>query len=71
MDQQAMTFIPAVLVARVGQPVRFLNSDTTVHNINVKETATKSQVFNVAPPPGASYDHAFERAGFYGVSRFH
>ena len=67
MDQVSMTFIPALLFVRTGQPAEFRNSDETLHNINVKEDATKAQAFNIAIPTGVTYNHTFKRDGFYTV----
>ena len=68
MDQISLTFIPGLLFVRTGQPVEFRNSDETLHNINVKDDATKEQAFNVAIPTGAIYNHTFKRDGLYTVA---
>ena len=67
MDQIALPFAPDVLFVRTGQPVAFLNSDETLHNINVQEDATRTQAFNVALPTAGSYKYTFTRDGFYHV----
>jgi plastocyanin len=67
MDQISLTFIPGLLFVRTGQPVEFRNSDETLHNINVKDDATKEQAFNVAIPTGITYNHTFQRDGLYNV----
>jgi plastocyanin len=67
MDQIALTFVPAVLVVRAGQPVEFRNSDPELHNIRVREEATKEGTFNVAIPTGQIYQHTLAREGFYDV----
>src|SRR5712671_7360758 len=68
MDQISLTFIPGLLFVRTGPPVEFRNSDETLHNINVKDDATKEQAFNVAIPTGAIYNHTFKRDGLYTVA---
>ena len=68
MDQLARNFIPPVLFVRTGHRAQFLNSDEELHNINVKNGKTREQAFNVALPPGISYDHTFEDSGVYDVS---
>ena len=68
VDQLGYSFVPSLLLVREGQPVRFHNSEDVLHNVRVVETATSSPVFNVATVPGGSYEHTFERAGFYTVS---
>ena len=68
MDQFSMMFVPAQLLARAGQPIRFGNSDQELHNIRVVENETRDTIFNVATPAGITYEHIFERAGTYAVS---
>jgi plastocyanin len=67
MDQITMTFTPALLFVRTGQPTEFRNSDDVLHNVRVRDESTKEGVFNVAIPTGATYSHAFPRDGFYDV----
>jgi plastocyanin len=67
MDQISLTFTPPLMIVRTGQPAEFRNSDDVLHNVRVREEATKGGTFNVALPTGGSYDHAFERDGFYDV----
>jgi plastocyanin len=67
MDQSAQMFLPSVLIARTGQPVLFTNSDSELHNINVKNSETREQAFNVAIPTGQTYSSTFARDGFYDV----
>jgi len=67
MDQVSLTFIPAVLFVRTGQPAEFRNSDDVLHNVRVREEATKEGTFNVAIPTGEVYTHTFKRDGFYDV----
>ena len=68
MDQFSMMFVPAQLLARVGQPIRFANSDQELHNIRVVENETQDTIFNVGTPAGIYYEHVFDRAGTYAVS---
>jgi plastocyanin len=67
MDQVTLTFTPPVLFVRTGRPAEFRNSDDVLHNVRVREEATKEGVFNVAIPTGGSYQFTFERDGFYDV----
>ncbi len=67
MDQENQTFVPALLLVRTGQPVLFLNNDDTLHNVRVREAATKDGMFNVAIPTGGKYTFTFPRDGFYIV----
>lgn len=68
MDQYGNAFQPKVLVARVGQPVDFKNSEDVLHNVHVVDTETGKTVFNVGTPVVGSYRHAFENEGAYDVS---
>ena len=67
MDQVQQTFIPSVLLVRTGQPVEFKNNDDVLHNVRVREEATRESAFNVAIPTGETYMHTFARDGFYDV----
>ncbi len=67
MDQVNLTFVPPVLLVRTGQPVLFLNNDDVLHNVRVREEATREGAFNVAIPTGGSYTFSFPRDGFYIV----
>jgi plastocyanin len=67
MDQVNLTFVPAVLLVRTGYPVTFLNDDDVLHNVRVREEATREGAFNVAIPTGGNYVYTFPRDGFYIV----
>jgi len=67
MDQVGLTFTPAVMLVRTGQPSEFRNNDDVLHNVRVFEMETKQGAFNVAIPTGGSYEHTFARDGFYDV----
>ncbi len=67
MDQVQQTFIPSVLLVRTGQTVEFKNNDDVLHNVRVREDATREPTFNVAIPTGETYRHTFPRDGFYDV----
>lgn len=67
MDQVSLSFIPSVLLVRTGQPTEFRNSDDQLHNVRVREEASKQATFNVAIPTGETYRHTLERGGFYDV----
>ncbi|MFN2445050.1 MAG: plastocyanin/azurin family copper-binding protein [Vicinamibacterales bacterium] len=68
MDQLGKQFIPAVLVARAGQPVEFRNSEDIPHNVYVIRRRTGTEVFNVSTDPSQKYVHAFDQPGQYDVS---
>jgi plastocyanin len=67
MDQVQQTFIPSILFVRTGQPTEFRNNDEVLHNVRVREDATRSPAFNVAIPTGEKYLCTFARDGFYDV----
>lgn len=67
MDQVQQTFIPSILLVRTGQPVDFKNNDDVLHNVRVREEATRESAFNVAIPTGEKFSHTFQRDGFYDV----
>lgn len=67
MDQISLTFTPAVMFVRTGQPADFRNSDEVLHNIRVRNDETKESAFNIALPTGGSFTYAFQSDGFYDV----
>lgn len=67
MDQVQQTFSPGLLVVQTGQPVEFRNNDDVLHNVKVREDATRDSAFNVAIPTGEKFIYAFSRDGFYDV----
>ena len=68
MDQLGMEFLPPVLLAGVGQPVRFRNSEDVMHNVRVYNIETKDTALNISTPLGGTYEHRFEVAGTYRVA---
>jgi plastocyanin len=68
MDQVSLTFIPAMLFVRTGQPVEFRNNDDTLHNVHVGNSETREPSFNVAIPTGEVYNYTFAKDGFYHVA---
>ena len=48
LDQKNCQYEPRLIAVRVGQPVEFINSDATFHN--VKSVTTNNEAFNVAMP---------------------
>lgn len=68
MDQYNTEFHPRLLLVRVGQTVRFKNSEDTLHNVHVIDTVTRDTEFNVATPVTGAYEHVFETPSVYDVS---
>lgn len=48
LDQQGCRYVPHVFGVQVGQPVRILNSDNTLHNVNAR--AQNNDEFNFGQP---------------------
>ena len=67
MDQISKQFLPNALVARVGQPVEFRNSDDLPHNITVTRRGSGAEVFNVSTERNQTYTHTFDRVGQFDV----
>jgi plastocyanin len=67
MDQYAKQFIPGVLIARVGQPVQFRNSEDMPHNVSVTRRESGVAVFTVGTEPHQMYVHTFDRVGQFDV----
>ena len=67
MDQVSKQFLPNTLLARVGQPVEFRNSEDMPHNVTVLRRETGSEVFNVSTDRGQKYVHTFDRVGQFDV----
>ena len=68
MDQLGMEFLPPVLLANVGQPVHFHNSEDVLHNVRVYNIDTLETAFNISTPIGGTYEHYFDAAGTYRVA---
>ncbi len=68
MDQLGMEFLPPVLLANVGQPVHFHNSEDILHNVRVYNIDTRETAFNISTPIGGTYEHHFDTAGTYRVA---
>jgi len=68
MDQYGIQFHPKILLARVGQPVEFHNSEDELHNVHVMDTQTGKTLFNVATPVVGSYLYTFDEPGAYDVA---
>jgi plastocyanin len=67
MDQRSKQFIPAVLIARAGQPVEFKNSEDMPHNVAVSRRESGTEIFNVGTEPHQKYVHTFDRVGQFDV----
>jgi len=68
LDQISKQFLPHTLLARVGQPVEFRNSEDMPHNVSVVRRESGKEVFNVGTEPHQKYVHTFDRVGEFDVT---
>lgn len=67
LDQIHTTFQPHILPVQVGQPIKFLNSDSQIHNVRLNKQDDDTQLMNELTPPGDSMTYTPKRPGIIHV----
>lgn len=56
MDQKGCRFVPHIIGVMAGQPIKFTNSDATMHNIHMVPTLSTNQTVDISQPPNGPGD---------------
>ena len=56
MDQKGCRFVPHVIGVMAGQPIKFTNSDGTMHNVHMIPTLSTNETVDISQPPNGEGD---------------
>jgi len=67
IDQIGLMFAPRRRIVRLGESVRFTNSESIAHNVHIRSIASDSTVYNEDTLPNETVTIRLEREGGYDV----
>ncbi|HEX4036975.1 MAG TPA: carboxypeptidase regulatory-like domain-containing protein [Acidobacteriaceae bacterium] len=64
IDQKNCRYVPHVVGVMVGQPVRFINSDPTMHNVHIQPTTPGNHTVDLSQAPAGSANQPQDETTF-------